>query len=70
MEKLNLWFIMLKNKINSKLEEEKGAVDLITIVVLIAVVLILVVIFRKRMQELIENLFGTIGDKVSEATGD
>jgi len=68
MEKLNLWFIQLQNKINSKMKEEKGAVDLITIVVLIAVVMILVVIFRKRLEELINSLFDTIGGKVDEAT--
>ena len=69
MDALNLWFIKLQNKINSKMKEEKGAVDLITIVVLIAVVMILVVIFRKRLEELINNLFDTIGSKAEEATG-
>jgi len=40
-----------------RFKEEKGAVDLVTIVVLIGVAVALAVIFRSKAQELLRHLF-------------
>ena len=41
-------------------KEERGAVDLVTIVILIGIVIIIAVIFKNRITVLINSLFDTI----------
>lgn len=68
LKALSLQMPMLKARLNSAVRDEKGAVDLITIIVLIAVVMILVVVFKDQITNLINNLFDTIFQKADEAT--
>lgn len=68
LKALSLQMPMLKARVNSLIRDEKGAVDLITIIVLIAVVMVLVVLFREQMEELIKNLFKGITDNGNKAT--
>lgn len=68
LKALSLQMPMLKARVNSVIRDEKGAVDLITIIVLIAVVMILVVVFREQMMELISSLFESIGLNAEKAT--
>lgn len=68
LKALSLQMPMLKARVNSVIRDEKGAVDLITIIVLIAVVMVLVVLFREQMEELIKNLFKGIVDNGNKAT--
>ena len=50
---LNRLYIVLSMQVNNFLEEEKGAVDLITIVVLIGIAIVLAVVFRDKMKEIL-----------------
>jgi Flp pilus assembly pilin Flp len=49
------------------IQEEKGAVDLITIVVLIGIVVILAVAFKKAISGLLTTMFKTITDNATNA---
>lgn len=69
LKALSLQMPMLKARVNSVIRDEKGAVDLITIIVLIAVVMVLVVVFKEQVTNLINSLFESIFDnqkKVAE----
>ena len=48
--------------------DEKGAVDLVTIVVLIGIALALAVIFRTRIEGLLNTLFGKIEQNAQQVT--
>jgi Flp pilus assembly pilin Flp len=50
------------------IQEEKGAVDLITIVVLIGIVVILAVAFKKAITNLLTTAFSNITQNTREAT--
>lgn len=67
LEYLNNLCILLTMKVNTFIEEEKGAVDLVTIVVLIGIAVILAVFFRQQIQGLLETLFGTITENATNA---
>lgn len=47
--------------------DEKGAVDIVAIVILIGIAVILAVVFKNSIKKLIENLLDTIGEKATEA---
>lgn len=47
--------------------DEKGAVDIVAIVILIGIAVILAVVFKNSIKKLIENLLDTIGKKATEA---
>lgn len=49
--------------------DETGAVDLITIVVLIGVAVLLAIVFKDAISELIESLLGTITQNAEGAVG-
>lgn len=49
-------------------EEERGAVDLVTIVILIAVVVILAVAFREAITKVLTDLFGDISGNATKAS--
>lgn len=49
-------------------EEERGAVDLVTIVILIAVVVILAVAFRKAITQVLTDLFRQITSNSTTAS--
>lgn len=53
------------------LREERGAVDIVAIVVMIGIAVALAVVFRKQIGDLIENLIDqTIKPKAQHAIGD
>jgi hypothetical protein len=56
-------------QVNNFLEEEKGAVDLITIVVLIGIAIVLAVVFRDKMKEILNTLLGNIQSSATSAIG-
>lgn len=47
-------------------DNERGAVDLIVIVILIAVVILLAIVFKDELGKLIKSLFNTIGSNANE----
>lgn len=52
------------------LEEERGAVDIVAIVVLIGIAVLLAVLFKEQVGKLINNLFKSIGDSASGAVNE
>lgn len=67
MDLINVTLIRAKNAFDSFMKEEKGAVDLVVIVVLIAIALVLAALFRKQIGELLDRLFETMNQKAQEA---
>lgn len=49
------------------LEEERGAVDIVAIVVLIGIAVLLAVLFKEQVGKLINKLFESIGDSATGA---
>ena len=48
-------------------KEERGAVDIVAIVVMIGIAVILAVLFRKQIAALLRSLFGTITENATNA---
>ena len=69
LDMLDRMYIMMMCAAHRFKEEEKGAVDLVTIVVLIGVAVALAVIFKDQAKNLIEHLFEGISGKADEAVG-
>ena len=67
MDLINVTLIRAKNAFDSFMKEEKGAVDLVVIVVLIAIALVLAALFRKQIGELLDRLFDTMNQKAQDA---
>lgn len=47
--------------------EERGAVDIVAIVVMIGIAVLLAVVFRKQIEGLLKSLFGSIEESALEA---
>ena len=54
--------------INHFIEDEKGAVDMVTVVVLVAIVLGLAVIFKKRIEGVLTTMFTNIEKNADKVT--
>ena len=67
MDLINVTLIRAKNAFDSFMKEEKGAVDLVVIVVLIAIALVLAALFRRQIGELLDKLFETMNQNAQEA---
>ena len=67
MDLIHVTLIRAKTAFDSFMKEEKGAVDLVVIVVLIAIALVLAALFRKQIGELLDRLFDTMNQKAQEA---
>lgn len=66
LDMLDRMYIMMMCAAHRFKEEEKGAVDLVTIVVLIGVAVALAVIFRTKAGELIRHLFDDLISPAAE----
>lgn len=66
-QKLMNAIIAAQFKVDEFIHKEKGAVDIVAIVVLIGIVVLVAVIFRKSLQNLINSLFNTINNTANEA---
>lgn len=53
-------------KLYNFLHEEKGAVDIVAIVVLIGIAVLLAIVFRDAVSNLIKSLLNTISNKATE----
>lgn len=70
MNKLNLFCIALYIRFNEFKNEERGAVDIVAIVVMIGIAVLLAVLFRNQITSLLNSLFSTIqGTATSAVTG-
>lgn len=71
MKALNRFFVSLYAKAlqvrEEFLKEERGAVDIVAIVVMIGIAVALAVVFRESIGKLLTDLFKSIGDSASSA---
>lgn len=64
---MQLYIRMLQVK-QKFLEEERGAVDIVAIVVLIGIAVALALFFKDRITETLRNLFDNIDETAASAT--
>jgi Flp pilus assembly pilin Flp len=57
----------MKRFMNELIYDEDGAVDLVTIVVLIGIAVVLAVLFRTRIEKVLKTLFDTIDQNAESA---
>ena len=67
MQMLNYLYISLCIRFDEFKSEERGAVDIVAIVVLIGIAVLLAVIFKDSITDLLESLFGTITENATDA---
>ena len=59
--------VYLQMKIKAFFTKEDGAVDIVAIVVLIGIAVLLALVFKERLEKLLETLFGTITEGANNA---
>lgn len=69
MQNLMLLGSMAKLKLRSFFSDERGEVNIVTIVVLIGIAVLLALVFKDQIENLLETLFGTIIDNAVDAVG-
>ena len=70
LKMLDRLYIAARAGVTSFQKEERGAVTIVEIVVMIGIAVLLAVLFRKQIESLLNNLFGQITGKANEAMGD
>lgn len=67
MRKMDMLWIGAKNRIHNFWEdfktEEKGAAEIVAILLVILAIVAVVVIFREQLKALINGVFGEVGEK-------
>ncbi len=58
----------MRMKIKEVVERKIDGIGVIEVILIIVVLIALVIIFRKQITELVENILGTISDKAGEVT--
>ena len=53
---------LLKERLNDFLKDEKGAADIVAVILIVVIAVAIAWIFKDRILELINNLFDQIGD--------
>lgn len=66
-KKINMAAIRLKVFIDSFLHQERGAVDIVAIVILIAVAVVLALVFKDGITKVVKNMIENISNKANEA---
>lgn len=66
-QKLDSLMLMAKWKIKAFLTDEKGDVNIVSMVVLIGMAVILAIVFRDQISELIKNLLNAIQKNAKDA---
>ena len=66
LEVLDALYIGAMIHIKNFFTDEKGSVDLVTIVILVAIALALAVIFKKKISDLMKNMF----DSMDQSSGE
>lgn len=67
LDTMMMYLNIAKFKAEDFFKDENGAVDIVAIVVLMGIVVLVAIIFRKQLTKLVEHLFETItgsADKV------
>lgn len=69
MSLVNNLCIFLYCRVQAFLKEERGAVDIVAVVVLIGIAVALAVLFRTQIEGILNSLFESISGGVEEAVG-
>lgn len=69
-KKINMAAIRLKVFIDSFLHQERGAVDIVAIVILIAIAVVLAVFFKEQIAKLLQSMMKTIQEKAGGLSSD
>lgn len=56
-------------KLKKLFSDEKGDVNIVSIVVLIGIAVLLALVFKDQVKTLLESLFATIGQNATKAVG-
>lgn len=64
---LDRYYIAMQTRMKNFIEDEKGAVDIVAIVVLIGIVVFVAIIFREQISDLIKRMFKKIGENTDKA---
>ncbi len=67
IQNLMLFGNFAKFKLRQLFTDEKGEVNIVAIVVLIGIAVLLAIVFRQKIEELLETLFGTIQGSATDA---
>ncbi len=70
MSKLNMAAIRIKVFIDSFLTREKGAVDIVAIVILIAVAVVLALLFKDQIGGMLKDMLESVRGKANNALTD
>lgn len=66
-QKWNAMLVNLYTKTLHAIEDERGEVNIVTIVVLIGIAVLLALIFKGKITELLDSLFGEINNQATSA---
>ena len=67
LQKMMILGSIAKMKLRDLFTDEKGEVNIVAIVILIGIAVILALIFKDQIKALLETLFGTITNNVTDA---
>ena len=67
---LDRFYIAMQARMKNFIEDEKGAVDIVAIVVLIGIVVFVAIVFRNQIKGLIDNLFTKINKNAEEVVNE
>lgn len=67
---LNFLYIALRARASEFVKEERGAVDIVAVVVLIGIAVLLAVLFREQITSLLNSLFATITETSTKAVSE
>ncbi len=62
-------YVEAKMKMDSFLKNEKGEANIIAVILILAIVIALVVIFRKSITKMVNQIWSEIAGSLGEATG-
>ena len=65
-QKMNYLMLYLRIKAREFVTDERGDVNIVSIVVLIGIALVLAILFKDQIVGLLKALFGKIGDSAAE----
>ncbi len=66
--KLTVWACQVEDRLNKLLKDESGEANIIAIILVLAIVIALAIVFRSKISELFNNIWGSIFDGVGSAT--
>ncbi len=69
MQNLMIMGTMAKAKLRQFFSDERGDVNIVSIVVLIGIAVLLALVFKDQIEGLLESLFATIGTNATDAVG-